>query len=251
MPLHRFGLSVSTPSRRDPLFHFRSGGFTRFGRPLPRGRSCSDFVVSRHLAGLFHRMSCGFVAPRYRSWGSPCSEGLLIARSLVRSRFLLFMARDPSKLCLNPQRPYLRFHLGSGSTLLPFAAHFYMNLTSGSFSENESVMMAWCFHRDSHDASLGFSVQDIASFEAADSGDEISRCRPGALLQARRIQVSPVFLYFHRENRFFSLSFTGDPRLNSGREADFQEGPPLVSRISEARSATRHGLDQIYSRQIA
>jgi hypothetical protein len=43
----------------------------RFGPLSPGSRSCSAFVVSHHLDGFLRRASCGFVAPRSRSWGSP------------------------------------------------------------------------------------------------------------------------------------------------------------------------------------
>jgi len=44
-----------------------------FGLPLPRGRSRSAFTVSHRSDGFLRHQSCGFVAPRCRSWGSPRS----------------------------------------------------------------------------------------------------------------------------------------------------------------------------------
>jgi hypothetical protein len=43
----------------------------RFGPTLPGVKSCSAFTVSRRPGGLLRVLSCGFVAPRCRSWGSP------------------------------------------------------------------------------------------------------------------------------------------------------------------------------------
>jgi hypothetical protein len=41
-----------------------------FGPRLPHLDSCSARVVSHHLDGLLRTGACGFVAPRFRPWGS-------------------------------------------------------------------------------------------------------------------------------------------------------------------------------------
>lgn len=68
-PLHRHGQPASTPAglrRWFPTF-----GSLRFGPTLPGVRSCSTFAVSHRLDGFLRMLSCGFVAPRCRSWASP------------------------------------------------------------------------------------------------------------------------------------------------------------------------------------
>jgi hypothetical protein len=67
-PLHRTGLSSSTPASISPVFRLRGLGF---GPSLPEDESCSAFVVFHHLDGFLRREPCGSVAPRSRSWGSP------------------------------------------------------------------------------------------------------------------------------------------------------------------------------------
>jgi hypothetical protein len=66
-PLHRTGLSSSTPALNPWGLRLWA---LRVGSPLPKDKSCSVFVVSHHLGGFLRRESCGFVAPRSRSWGS-------------------------------------------------------------------------------------------------------------------------------------------------------------------------------------
>jgi hypothetical protein len=66
--------SIGLGARRPLLLGFASACASvppRFGLSLPGDRSRSAFVVSHHLDGFLRRASCGFVAPRSRSWGSP------------------------------------------------------------------------------------------------------------------------------------------------------------------------------------
>lgn len=74
-------------------------------------KSCSVFAVSHRLDGLLRRRSCGFVAPRCRSWGSPCcSSSPISSRTSVR---WLSTTLDPSKLFPLQQRSPLSGFLPS------------------------------------------------------------------------------------------------------------------------------------------
>lgn len=67
--------SIDMGSSRQLLRGFLGGGWPlrclRFGPTLPGVESCSAFTVSHRPGGLLRVLSCGFVAPRCRSWGSP------------------------------------------------------------------------------------------------------------------------------------------------------------------------------------
>jgi hypothetical protein len=67
--------SIDMGSSRQLLRGFVGGGWPlrclRFGPTLPGVWSCSAFTVSHRPGGLLRVLSCGFVAPRCRSWGSP------------------------------------------------------------------------------------------------------------------------------------------------------------------------------------
>jgi hypothetical protein len=71
------------PARQlpEPRPRLRETGADSFGIPLPHGMSRSALVVSHHLGGLLRTDLRGFVAPRYRSWGS--------------TRFTIVAARRP------------------------------------------------------------------------------------------------------------------------------------------------------------
>jgi len=62
-PLHRHPMLESTP---------RTCKQVPSAQRQPDVRSCSIPVVSHHLDGFLLVHNCGFIAPRYRSWGSSC-----------------------------------------------------------------------------------------------------------------------------------------------------------------------------------
>jgi len=100
-----------------------------FGPPSPGGRSRSALVVSHHLDGFLRRVSCGFVAPRCRSWGS--SRSGIPPRHWVSPSTPLLPARDawPFEACPRQQPSPSPRHLpsccspsGDGSAPGPLSA---------------------------------------------------------------------------------------------------------------------------------
>lgn len=74
-----------------------------------KGRSRSVFEVSHLLDGLHHRESCGFVAPRCRSWDSPsCDLEILRNQGLPRRSTLRSVALDDS-VPVSPESALLPF----------------------------------------------------------------------------------------------------------------------------------------------
>jgi hypothetical protein len=93
--------SIDMGSSRQLLRGLVGGGWPlrcpRFGPTLPGVESCSAFTVSHRPGGLLRVLSCGFVAPRCRSWGSssfgpagrllsvPGGRAVLVDASALRS----------------------------------------------------------------------------------------------------------------------------------------------------------------------
>jgi hypothetical protein len=104
--------SIDMGSSRQLLRGSVGGGWPlrcpRFGPTLPGVESCSAFTVSHRPGGLLRVLSCGFVAPRCRSWGSssfgpagrllsvPGGRAVLVDASALRS-FSLVRSRPSFK----------------------------------------------------------------------------------------------------------------------------------------------------------
>jgi len=73
-PLLGFGFRPSidmTTARPLPTGAHPRGRRPTFGSGIPAPESRSDLAVSHRLAGFLRAMTCGLVASRCRSWGSP------------------------------------------------------------------------------------------------------------------------------------------------------------------------------------
>jgi len=76
-PLLGFGFCPSidtTTARPLPTRAHPRGRRLTFGSGIPAPESRSDLAVSHRLAGFLRAMTCGLVASRCRSWGSPRFE---------------------------------------------------------------------------------------------------------------------------------------------------------------------------------
>jgi hypothetical protein len=143
----------------------------RFGLLSPGSRSRSVFVVSHHHDGFLRRASCGFVAPRSRSWGSPrCGRSRLGAEAPPRSRPSATL--HPSKLLHARSSPPC-LH-GSPGLLPSCRSPILLTLASeggstpGLFSTGRvhglpRALRPWVPYRF-----LGFLLLSVSSFRAPD-----------------------------------------------------------------------------------
>jgi hypothetical protein len=148
--------SIDMGSSRQLLRGLVGGGWPlrcpRFGPTLPGVKSCSAFTVSHRLGGLLRVLSCGFVAPRCRSWGSPSfgpserflavpeGRAVLIGASALRS-FSLVRSRPSFKgSCLPAVRlPEIR------SVRLQGLAPRVKSAASAGVATNCRSLLPWAF----------------------------------------------------------------------------------------------------------
>jgi len=139
--LHRRGSVKSTPAR----YRLASASWLR--PTFAEGRSRSVFVVSHHLDGFLRHGTCGFVAPRCRSWDSPCSDHLsdLTARATI--------THDAPPFGVFPSPSAAR-----SSWVLPsYRSPSKESAISGYCSDDESVAGLACCHTRQFDTPMGFS----------------------------------------------------------------------------------------------
>jgi hypothetical protein len=114
--------SIGLGARRPLLLGLasaRASAPPRFGLSLPGDRSRSAFVVSHHLDGFLRRASCGFVAPRSRSWGSSrCGPLLRVAEATWRLG--TFRGAPPFEASPRPQQSAVSPRFSRTPALLPF-----------------------------------------------------------------------------------------------------------------------------------
>lgn len=159
--LHRHELATSTPAS-DPSLLTKHLGLRP---PLATWGARSVFAVSHRLDGFLRLEPCGSVAPRSRSWDSPCSDlisgpfepNLRSPRRITLQSLFLFrslpLSRDPALLTSTFQGKWVfrvlfrekirnrsrRCHLGRPDALLGFSSSF-MNFAPKGRLPEESVV---------------------------------------------------------------------------------------------------------------
>jgi hypothetical protein len=164
-------------SRQLPRW-FLGGGWPlrclRFGPTLPGVKSCSAFTVLHRPGGLLRVLSCGFVAPRCRSWGSPSfgppcrflavpvGFAVLVGASALRSFSLASSRPSFEGSCLPAvRRPEIR------SVRLQGLAPLIKSAASESVATGCRSLLPWAFLPQDEEKGFTFSANLRRSLIAA------------------------------------------------------------------------------------